>query len=250
MLKISNIDYTKIKPKKLTATEDIVINPIKIDIQNKERDFHEKFLKTMGYESFRDNQWAVIKELLNNKKVLLIEKTGFGKSLCYQYLSELFYKENKGVTIVFSPLLSLMRDQVNSLKEKGIKADCIIAEHTLEENISILKQASKGEISILYISPERLENQIWLNFLTKIRLSMVVIDEAHCISQWGHDFRPSYRRILNLITSLPEDFPVLAVSATATTKITEDIKIQLGDNLKIIKGSLYRKNLIQFIVKI
>lgn len=243
-LKICETDYTKIKPKKLEATQEINLNPYPVEIQNKTREFHENFLKeTFGYEKFHDNQWRVIKEVLNQKRVLIIEKTGFGKSLCYQYPSELFYKESKGLTVVFSPLLSLIRDQVNSLKSKGLKAECIIGEQSFEDNLEILKQAASGKISTLFISPERLNSNLWLNYLNKIKLSFVVIDEAHCISQWGHDFRPSYRRILNLINSLPSNFPILALTATATGKIIDDIKVQLGNNLKIIKGSLNRVNL-------
>ena len=136
-----------------------------------------------------------------------------------------------------------MRDQVLSLKQKGIKAECINAEQDEETNLEIFKKAQRNEVSILYIAPERLENDVCLEFLSKIRLAMVVVDEAHCISQWGHDFRPSYRRILNLVNSLPEKFPILAVTATATSKVVDDIKMQLGDSLEIIKGSLNRENL-------
>ena len=185
----------------------------------------------------------VIEKLLNNQRVLIIEKTGFGKSLCYQYVANLFYEQSKALAIVFSPLLSLMRDQVNGLKAKGLRAECITGEQTEEENVKILENAVNGKIAILYISPERLENEIWLKYIPEIKLSMVVIDEAHCISQWGHDFRPSYRRILNLVNNLPSKFPILAVTATATSKVIEDIKIQLGDELEIIRGSLYRDNL-------
>ncbi len=242
-LRISKIDYSQIKTKKIEASDNIDINSSTYTIQNTNRSYHEKLLSKMGYEKFYDNQWNVIEKLLENKRVLIIEKTGFGKSLCYQYIANLFYEQSKSVTIVFSPLLSLMRDQVNSLKNKRLRAECITGEQTEEENINILKKAVNKEIAILYISPERLENETWLKYIPKIKLSMVVIDEAHCISQWGHDFRPSYRRILNLINNLPSKFPILAVTATATTKVIEDIKIQLGNKLEIIKGSLYRNNL-------
>lgn len=242
-LRISDIDYSQIKTKKIEKTENIDINVTTYTDKNTHREYHEKLLSHMGYEKFYDNQWNVIEKLLNNKRVLIIEKTGFGKSLCYQYVANLFYEQSQALTIVFSPLLSLMRDQVNTLKEKGLKAECITGEQSEEENINILEKAANGKIAILYISPERLENEIWLKFIPKIKLSMVVIDEAHCISQWGHDFRPSYRRILNLVNNLPAKFPILAVTATATSKVIEDIKIQIGDELEIIRGSLYRNNL-------
>lgn len=244
LLRISDVDYSQIEIKKIEATEDLKINSIeKTSDLTLERNYHEKCLSKMGYEKFYDNQWKAIEKMLNFKKVLIIEKTGFGKSLCYQYVANLFYENSKAVTIVFSPLLSLIRDQVSILKKRGVKAECVIGEQSEEENIEILNRVVNGEISILYISPERLENEIWLKFIPKIKLSMVVIDEAHCISQWGHDFRPSYRRILNLVNNLPSNFPILAVTATATQKVIKDIKIQLGENLEIIKGNLNRKNL-------
>lgn len=243
-LRISDIDYSQIKTRKIEATEDFKINSIEKSFKsNIDRNYHENLLKNIGYEKFYDNQWNVIKQLLNYKRVLIIEKTGFGKSLCYQYVANFFYEQTKSLTIVFSPLLSLMRDQVYILKQRGIKAECVISEQDEEENIAILEKATRGELSILYISPERLENEIWLKYIPKLKLGMVVIDEAHCISQWGHDFRPSYRRILNLVNNLPLNFPILAVTATATEKVIEDIKIQLGENLEIIRGSLNRPNL-------
>lgn len=242
-LRISNVDYSKIKIRKIEASEKLDVNFVQNNIENLDRKYHEKRLKELGYEKFFDNQWLVVSKILENKRVLIIEKTGFGKSLCYQYAASIFYKESKCLTIVFSPLLSLMRDQVLSLKQKGIKAECINAEQDEETNLEIFKKAQRNEVSILYIAPERLENDVCLEFLSKIRLAMVVVDEAHCISQWGHDFRPSYRRILNLVNSLPEKFPILAVTATATSKVVDDIKMQLGDSLEIIKGSLNRENL-------
>ena len=242
MLRIPKVNYSECKTKKIDVNDHIDINLQANDVGNKDRNYHENRLKQIGYEKFYDDQWKVISKLLDNKRILLVEKTGFGKSLCYQYLSNLFYEQTGGLTIVFSPLLSLIRDQVNSLQEKRIKAGCVIGEQTEEENISILRQAVNGEIAILYISPERLDNDVWRQYIPKIKLAFVVIDEAHCISQWGHDFRPSYRRILNLIGNLPDDFPILGVTATATQKVIEDIKEQIGKDLEVIKGELIRNN--------
>ena len=147
--------------------------------------------------------------------MLLIERTGFGKSLCYQFPAILF----DGVTIIFSPLIALMRDQTNALKAKGIAARYINSEQAPEENTQAIADALEGNIKILYIAPERQENQEWIEATRKMKLSMIVIDEAHTISVWGHDFRPAFRRIINLVNLLPKDMPVLATTATATLRV-------------------------------
>ncbi|MGB2841145.1 MAG: DEAD/DEAH box helicase [Halobacteriota archaeon] len=155
----------------------------------------EDILRTrFRLNQFYDEQWETIESLLERQRILLIHRTGFGKSLCYQFPAILF----DGITIVFSPLIALMRDQIQQLKSLGISAECINSEQTKEENRAILKRARQNDVKILYIAPERQENPEWLEAAEEMNLSMVVIDEAHCISVWGHDFRPAFRRIIDL----------------------------------------------------
>ncbi|GBE28014.1 ATP-dependent DNA helicase RecQ [bacterium BMS3Bbin03] len=189
-------------------------------------------------EKFYDDQWASISRLLNGERLLLIEKTGFGKSLCYQFPATQF----KGLTVIFSPLIALMRDQVKYLKSIGVEAACVNSEQGQDENSKILDKAKNGQLKTLYIAPERQENQEWLDAVRLMNLSMVVIDEAHCISVWGHDFRPAFRRIINLVKLLPQNFPVLATTATATERVANDIRQQMGKNVALKRGNLLRDN--------
>lgn len=192
-----------------------------------------------GLDHFFDEQWLTIDKILRGERVLMVEKTGFGKSLCYQFPAIIF----SGVTVVFSPLIALMRDQVRTLNIKGINAACINSEQTPEGNTRAIEDAASGRIKILYIAPERQENSEWIDAArNRIRMSMVVIDEAHTISVWGHDFRPAFRRIVNLVKLLDGKLPVLAVTATATPKVQEDIKNQIGGQITYIRGDLVRKN--------
>lgn len=196
--------------------------------------------------AFYDEQWLTIDKLLKGEKVLLIEKTGFGKSLCFQFPATIF----EGTTIVFSPLIALMRDQVKKLNSLGINAKCINSEQTQEENSQIINDAIQGNVKILYIAPERQENNEWIEATRQMKLSMVVIDEAHCISVWGHDFRPSFKRIINLVKLLPKGMPILATTATATKKVEEDTIEQIGDNISSIRGNLMRENFKLFVIKV
>lgn len=197
-------------------------------------------------DSLYDSQWEVIERLFRGERILLVEKTGFGKSLCYQFPATQF----PGMTVVFSPLIALMRDQVNYLQDLGISAACINSNQSNEENSLILEQAKQRELKILYIAPERQENLEWIEAVQDMNISMVVIDEAHCISMWGHDFRPSFRRIINLIKILPEEFPVLAATATATKCVSNDIIEQMGENTIEIRGKLLRGNFNMYVVTV
>lgn len=158
-----------------------------------------KLRDTFGFDHFYDEQWETIDLLFKGKRVLLIKKTGFGKSLCFQFPATQF----QGLTIIFSPLIALMRDQVKALNQKGIRAKYINSEQTSEENSQTIQEALNNSLKILHIAPERQENQEWLDATRKMNLSMIVIDEAHTISVWGHDFRPAFRRIINLVRLLP-----------------------------------------------
>lgn len=214
-----------------------------------ERSAAEKILKTrFGIEHFYDEQWKAISKLMSgNHRILMIEKTGFGKSLCYQFPAIIF----PGVTIVFSPLIALMRDQVNGLQKKGIPAGCINSGQSPDENAEALTKAERNQIKILYITPERQENREWIQSIieSRIRISMVVIDEAHTISVWGHDFRPAFRKIVNLIRQIGTNTPILATTATATLRVQEDIREQIGQNIEVIRGNLMRENFRLYVIQ-
>ena len=206
----------------------------------------QKLNQIFNIERFYNDQWETIEQLLNGERLLLIEKTGFGKSLCFQFPATQF----SGLTVIFSPLIALMRDQVNYLKSIGISAACVNSEQDQQQNSEILEKATQNKIKILYIAPERQENQEWIDAVRQMNLAMVVIDEAHCISVWGHDFRPAFRRIINLVKLLPENFPVLATTATATERVANDIRNQMGKQVTLIRGNLLRENFSLYVVKV
>jgi ATP-dependent DNA helicase RecQ len=205
-----------------------------------------KLQDLFGFPHFHDLQWQVIEKLLSGNRVLFIEKTGFGKSLCYQFPAT----QLQGVTIVFSPLIALMRDQVRSMQDKGIRAAAIHSNQEVAENAAIIAKAQHNELDILYIAPERMENAEWISAAREMKIAMVVIDEAHCISMWGQSFRPNYRRIVKLVRLLPRNFPVLATTATATPRVQADIIEQVGSGLFPIRGQLLRANIRLFVVPV
>jgi len=198
-----------------------------------------KLKQIFGFDKFFDDQWKTIDRIFKKKRVLLIEKTGFGKSLTFQFPATQF----DGLTIIFSPLIALMRDQIKSLNEKGIKVGLINSGETDDDNNLTIQKAINNELKILYIAPERQENNIWQEAVSKMNISFVVVDEAHCISSWGHDFRPAFRRIINLMQILPVNIPVLGTTATATINVAQDIKNQIGGDIELIRGDLLRENL-------
>ncbi|MDR0603841.1 MAG: RecQ family ATP-dependent DNA helicase [Bacteroidales bacterium] len=202
--------------------------------------------KTFGLSEFYDEQWQTIDKILQGKRILLIEKTGFGKSLCFQFPAIVF----SGMTVIFSPLIALMRDQVKKLQSLGITAKCINSEQSQKENAQTIADAKQGKIKILYIAPERQEDSRWIEAIRKMNLSMVVVDEAHCISVWGHDFRPAFKRIINLVKLLPKGLPVFAATATATKRVEKDIATQIGEDIMVIRGNLMRDNFRLFVIKV
>ena len=192
-----------------------------------------------GHSSFRPLQEEVVNAILNREDVLMILPTGGGKSLCYQLPTLLM----EGITVVVSPLLALMHDQVVALKANGISAAMLSSMQDMEESRQIEEQLHRGEIKLLYVAPERLTNAYFLNMLHRLNINFFVIDEAHCVSEWGHEFRENYRRL----SLLKEQFgatPIAAFTATATKAVEEDIASNLGlRNPKRVRGSLFRENL-------
>lgn len=202
--------------------------------------------------SFHEGQWEAIESALNNKRTLVVQKTGWGKSVVYFIASKLIKEKKGGVSILVSPLLSLMRNQIESAKAIGVKAVTINSENEQQWD-EIENTLNKGECDIILISPERLANRDFMSRVIptiKGSVNMIVVDEAHCISDWGHDFRPNYSRIVNVIDRLPPNVPVIATTATANNRVIEDIKNQLGDNITLVKGSLMRESLAIQVIKL
>ena len=184
---------------------------------------HEVLKKVFGYDSFRPGQEAVVRSLLSGQDVLAVMPTGAGKSICYQVPALLL----PGVTLVVSPLVSLMKDQVGALVQAGVAAAYLNNSLTDNQKALMLRRAREGWYKIIYVAPERLEMPGFVRFAQEQRISMVTVDEAHCISQWGQDFRPSYLRIRAFVESLPARPVVGAFTATATARVREDIRTQL-----------------------
>lgn len=195
--------------------------------------------KHFGYNSFRPGQERIISEVMAGNDALVLMPTGGGKSLCYQ-LPALKYK---GLTLVISPLISLMKDQVDLLKENGIPAAFLNSSLSKDEQNAICGRILNGEVKLLYLAPERLTIETFRLWLQKLNISLIAIDEAHCISEWGHDFRPDYRTL----TTLKSDFqgvPIIALTATATHSVRRDILSQLEINSNnIYISSFNRPNL-------
>ncbi|MFW5982095.1 MAG: DNA helicase RecQ [Halanaerobiaceae bacterium] len=196
--------------------------------------------KYYGYDKFRGSQESVIRSILNKEDTIAIMPTGSGKSICYQIPAMLF----PGVTIVVSPLISLMKDQVDGLKEMGIPATFLNSTINYREMQERLNRAKEGDYKLIYIAPERLESQEFCDLLNSLELSFLAVDEAHCVSQWGHDFRPSYLYIARMVSMLDCN-PVLgAFTATATPEVRNDISEQLRiQNPKIYISGFDRENL-------
>lgn len=184
----------------------------------------KKLLKEIyGYENFRKGQGIIIDSVLTGRDTLGVLSTGGGKSICYQIPALIF----KGITIVISPLISLMKDQVDSLKVLGIKSVYINSALSKEEYAEGIRRIKKGEAKIVYVAPERLANDKFVDFIKQFKISMIAVDEAHCISQWGHDFRKSYLEIPNFMRKIGQRTQILALTATATKEVRSDIEDKL-----------------------
>ncbi|MEK7083248.1 MAG: ATP-dependent DNA helicase RecQ, partial [Patescibacteria group bacterium] len=192
-----------------------------------------------GYEQFRPLQEEIIFHVLAQKDALVLMPTGAGKSLCYQIPALAF----QGTTLVISPLIALMKDQVDALQANGISAGFLNSTLTGYEIAKTIDDVRVGEIKILYVAPERFAVPGFIEFLTSINLSLIAVDEAHCISEWGHDFRPDYRNLKTLRTRFPY-IPIIALTATATPRVRDDIIAQLNlTSPQIFTSSFNRTNL-------
>lgn len=199
-----------------------------------------------GHDSFRDGQEQIVDALLDGRDALCIMPTGAGKSMCYQIPALLF----DGVTIVVSPLISLMKDQVGSLVQSGVPAAYINSSLSYPQFLRVLSNTEHGKYKIIYVAPERLLTDGFLDTCKKIKISMVAVDEAHCVSQWGQDFRPSYLKIISFVESLANRPIVGAFTATATNDVKEDIKkiLRLENPFEITTG-FDRPNLFFGVIK-
>ena len=202
--------------------------------------------------SFREGQLEAIVSVLSNKKTIVVQKTGWGKSLVYFIATKILRNKGLGPTILISPLLSLMRNQIYSANKLGLHAYLLNSTNQSEWN-NVYNKLNNNECDILMISPERLGNKECMdNILSNIKqgIGLFVIDEAHCISEWGHDFRPDFLRINNFIKTFPNNIPILATTATANNRVIEDINTQFGDNLTIQRGPLIRESLRIQVIKL
>lgn len=185
---------------------------------------HDLLKQYFGYDSFRPGQDRLVQSILSCRDTLGIMPTGAGKSICYQVPALLL----PGLTLVISPLISLMKDQVGALNEAGVPAACVNSAMSAESMRDVLGYAAQGGYKLLYVAPERLTAPAFLSFAQRVPVSMVTVDEAHCISQWGQDFRPSYLKILDFLAALPARPLVSAFTATATEAVRDDIVRALG----------------------
>ncbi|TAH25451.1 MAG: ATP-dependent DNA helicase RecQ, partial [Cytophagales bacterium] len=199
----------------------------------------EKLKEVFGYHQFRGDQEPIIESILAKKNTFVIMPTGAGKSLCYQLPALM----QQGTAIVVSPLIALMKNQVDQLNALGVNAQFLNSTLNKSELTKVKVETLNGQIKLLYVAPESLSKEENLDFLKKSKISFIAIDEAHCISEWGHDFRPEYRKLRTTIEQLG-NLPIIALTATATPKVQVDIQKNLGmEDAPLFKSSFQRKNL-------
>ncbi|MDB5348165.1 MAG: ATP-dependent helicase RecQ [Schlesneria sp.] len=205
----------------------------------------DALLRYWGYDSFRPLQAEAMQAVVEHRDSLVVMPTGGGKSICFQAPAVTM----PGIAIVVSPLISLMKDQVDTLRECGISAACVNSAQTAAERQQIAADVRSGNLKLLYVAPERLCTQKMLDFLADVEVSLIAIDEAHCISAWGHDFRPEYRMLRQLRSRFPK-VGVHAYTATATEEVRRDIVAQLGlESAELLVGSFDRPNLVYKVVR-
>lgn len=216
-----------------------------VELKNRARSLLQIALNNRQAD-FREGQWEAIASLIEERsKLLVVQRTGWGKSLVYFLATRLLRDRGAGPTLLISPLLALMRNQIAAADRIGIKAATINSSNTDEWQL-VKTDLLAGQIDVLLISPERLANEDFTHSILlpiSQKIGLFAVDEAHCISDWGHDFRPDYRRIVRILQALPQNIPVLATTATANNRVVNDIIEQLSANLRVIRGNLIRESL-------
>lgn len=195
--------------------------------------------------NFHEHQWEAIDTLVNQRsRLLCIQKTGWGKSSVYFISTKLMREQGLGPAVIISPLLALIRNQIESAAKYGVRLGSINSSQTMAENNACKADLLAGNLDAVIISPEQLaKDELRANVLIPINVSLFVIDEAHCISDWGHDFRPDYKRISRILAHMPGQMPILATTATANNRVTQDIVLQMGDHITTLRGPLTRKSI-------
>lgn len=192
--------------------------------------------------AFREGQFQAIQSVMTQSRTLVVQRTGWGKSLVYFVCTKLLRQQGKGVTLVVSPLLVLMKNQMEAAEKIGLRCDCLNST-VKERRREILESLERDELDLILVTPESLFSQDIQQRLQNIRIGLFVVDEAHCISDWGHDFRLEYGRLNTVIRRLPEHVPVLATTATANDRVVEDLRRQLGGRVTVLRGPLTRESL-------
>ena len=205
---------------------------------------HDTLQKHFGFKNFLPLQKEIISDVLKNKDTLAVLPTGGGKSLCYQLPAVMM----PGITLVISPLIALMKDQVGSLKENNIKAAYLNSSLGVREERAVKEEIQEGGIKLLYIAPERMMKPEFIDFMSGFKVSLIAIDEAHCISEWGHDFRPEYRNISSLRKLFP-NVPIIALTASATTRVRQDIVRQLEFKTYSLHSASFDRSNLRYYVR-
>src|SRR6202050_5639217 len=201
----------------------------------------------------REDEWTAINALVaEHRRALVLQRTGWGKSAVYFTATALLRARGAGPSVIVSPLLALMRNQIDAAARAGIRARTVNSANT-DEWDQVYAEVAAGDVDVLLVSPERLNNPGFRDLVLPKLIAaagMLVVDEAHCISDWGHDFRPDYRRLRTLLDSLPPGVPVLATTATANARVTRDVAEHLGDGTLVLRGSLDRASLHLAVVRL